>query len=63
MACPPVNFARDIVEAAPARNRALVELRRDGSRREWSFGEMRPRSGTSPPASRAARACAAATWS
>jgi acyl-coenzyme A synthetase/AMP-(fatty) acid ligase len=36
----PVNFARDVVEAAPARNRALVELRRDGSRREWSFGEV-----------------------
>ena len=36
----PVNFARDVVEAAPARDRALVELRRDGSRREWSFGEV-----------------------
>src|SRR5918999_3300189 len=36
----PVNFARDVVEAAPPRNRALVELRRDGSRREWTFGEI-----------------------
>jgi acyl-coenzyme A synthetase/AMP-(fatty) acid ligase len=35
-----VNFARDVVETAPARNRALVELARDGSRREWSFGEV-----------------------
>jgi acyl-coenzyme A synthetase/AMP-(fatty) acid ligase len=35
-----VNFARDVVEAAPARNRALVELGRDGSRREWTFGEV-----------------------
>jgi acyl-coenzyme A synthetase/AMP-(fatty) acid ligase len=35
-----VNFARDVVEAAPQRNRALVELTREGSRREWSFGEV-----------------------
>jgi acyl-coenzyme A synthetase/AMP-(fatty) acid ligase len=36
----PVNFCRDVVEAAPARNRALVERSSDGSRREWSFGEV-----------------------
>jgi acyl-coenzyme A synthetase/AMP-(fatty) acid ligase len=35
-----MNFARDVVEAAPARSRALVELARDGGRREWSFGEV-----------------------
>jgi acetyl-CoA synthetase len=35
-----MNFARDVVEAAPSRNRALVDLRRDGSRREWTFGEV-----------------------
>jgi acyl-coenzyme A synthetase/AMP-(fatty) acid ligase len=35
-----VNFARDVVEAAPADRRALVELSRDGGRREWTFGEL-----------------------
>jgi acyl-coenzyme A synthetase/AMP-(fatty) acid ligase len=35
-----VNFARDVVEAAPADRLALIELARDGSRREWSFGEV-----------------------
>jgi acyl-coenzyme A synthetase/AMP-(fatty) acid ligase len=35
-----MNFARDVVDAAPARRRALVELARDGRRREWSFGEV-----------------------
>jgi acetyl-CoA synthetase len=35
-----VNFARDIVDAAPAERRALVELARDGRRREWTFGEV-----------------------
>jgi acyl-coenzyme A synthetase/AMP-(fatty) acid ligase len=40
-----VNFARDVVEAAPARNRALVELARDGSRREWTFGDIAAASG------------------
>ena len=39
-----MNFARDVVDAAPARNRALVELARDGSRRDWSFGEVADRS-------------------
>jgi len=37
---PPVNFARDVVEAAPVRNRALVEIARDGGRREWTFGDV-----------------------
>jgi acyl-coenzyme A synthetase/AMP-(fatty) acid ligase len=35
-----VNFARDVVEAAPPRARALVEIARDGARREWSFGQI-----------------------
>jgi len=39
-----VNFARDVVDAAPAARLALVELARDGSRREWSFGEVAERS-------------------
>src|SRR3954447_16035730 len=39
-----VNFARDVVDAAPAGRLALVELARDGSRREWTFGEVADRS-------------------
>jgi acetyl-CoA synthetase len=35
-----MNFARDVVDAAPPGRRALVELARDGRRREWSFGEV-----------------------
>jgi len=34
------NFAVTVVEAAPPGRRALVELARDESRREWSFGEV-----------------------
>jgi acetyl-CoA synthetase len=40
-----MNFARDVVEAARARDRALVELRRDGTRREWTFGEITAEAG------------------
>jgi len=36
-----VNFAADVVGAAPPGKLAIVELARDGSRREWSFGEVR----------------------
>jgi len=39
-----VNFARDVVDAAPPRRLALVELARDGARREWTFGEVAERS-------------------
>ncbi len=39
-----VNFARDIVDASPAERLALIELARDGARREWSFGELAARS-------------------
>jgi acetyl-CoA synthetase len=39
-----MNFARDVVEGAPPERLALVELARDGRRREWSFGEVADRS-------------------
>ena len=35
-----MNFARDVVEAAPAGRRALVALDRAGGRREWAMGEV-----------------------
>src|SRR4051794_35506283 len=35
-----MNFARAVVEAADPGRLALVELARDGGRREWSFGEV-----------------------
>jgi acetyl-CoA synthetase len=35
-----VNFARDVVDSSPPARRAIVELARDGSRREWTFGEV-----------------------
>jgi len=35
-----VNFARDIVEAAPPGRRGVVAIGRDGSRREWRMGEI-----------------------
>jgi acetyl-CoA synthetase len=38
-----VNYARDIVDAAPPDRRALVELARDGQRREWTFGRVADR--------------------
>jgi acetyl-CoA synthetase len=38
-----VNFARDLLDRLPADGLALVELSRDGSRREWSFGEISDR--------------------
>jgi acetyl-CoA synthetase len=37
---PGVNFAREVLEAQPPQRLALVELGRDGSRREWTFAEM-----------------------
>src|ERR1700741_1755493 len=39
-----MNFARDVGEAAPRDRLALLELARDGSRREWTFGEVADRS-------------------
>jgi len=38
-----VNFAREILDR-PAHELALVEIARDGSRREWTFGEVADRS-------------------
>jgi acyl-coenzyme A synthetase/AMP-(fatty) acid ligase len=39
-----MNFAGDVVEQLPASDVALVELARDGARREWSFAEVAERS-------------------
>jgi len=39
-----VNFARDVVDAAPARDLALVALGRDGTRSELGFGDVAERS-------------------
>jgi len=39
-----MNFASDVVERLPPGGLALVELARDGARREWSFGEVAERS-------------------
>jgi acyl-coenzyme A synthetase/AMP-(fatty) acid ligase len=39
-----MNFARDVLDRLPPGDRALVELARDGSRREWTFGEVADRS-------------------
>jgi acetyl-CoA synthetase len=39
-----MNFARDVVDAADPEALALVERARDGSRREWRFGEVAQRS-------------------
>jgi acetyl-CoA synthetase len=35
-----MNFARDVVDAAPTDSAALVELARGGARRVWTFGEV-----------------------
>jgi acetyl-CoA synthetase len=35
-----MNFARDVVDGAPANARAMVEIARDGRRREFTFGEI-----------------------
>jgi acetyl-CoA synthetase len=35
-----MNYARDVVDAADPARLALVELARDGGRREWTFGEV-----------------------
>jgi acyl-coenzyme A synthetase/AMP-(fatty) acid ligase len=39
-----MNFAVDVVEAAPGGRRALLEITRDGARKEWTFGEIAHRS-------------------
>jgi acyl-coenzyme A synthetase/AMP-(fatty) acid ligase len=35
-----MNFARDVVDAAPGSDRALVEIDAAGARREWTFAEI-----------------------
>jgi acyl-coenzyme A synthetase/AMP-(fatty) acid ligase len=35
-----MNFARDVVDAAPGTDRALVEIDASGARREWTFAEV-----------------------
>ena len=35
-----MNFSRDVVDSAEPERLALVELARDGRRREWRFGEV-----------------------
>jgi acyl-coenzyme A synthetase/AMP-(fatty) acid ligase len=42
--CGRVNFARDVLQSQPSERLALVELARDGSRSEWTFGEIAQRS-------------------
>ncbi len=39
-----MNFASDVLDRRDPRDLALLELARDGSRREWSFGEIADRS-------------------
>jgi acetyl-CoA synthetase len=39
-----MNFAAEVVDAAPPERLALLELARDGRRREWAFGEVAERS-------------------
>ena len=41
-----MNFARDVVESAPAPRRALISIDRDGSRQDWTMGEVARRSHT-----------------
>jgi acetyl-CoA synthetase len=38
-----VNFAGEVLEGAPSGRLALLELARDGSRRQWSFGLLAER--------------------
>ncbi len=39
-----MNFAGEVVDQLPPSGRALLELTREGTRREWSFGEVSERS-------------------
>jgi acetyl-CoA synthetase len=39
-----MNFARDVLERLPPSGLALIELAKDGTRREWSYGEVSERS-------------------
>jgi acyl-coenzyme A synthetase/AMP-(fatty) acid ligase len=42
--CGAMNFAREVLQAQPPERLALVELTREGRRREWTFGEVDERS-------------------
>ena len=46
-----MNFTHDVVAAAPRNDRALVELTREGARREWTFGELTEAAAASPAGS------------
>jgi acyl-coenzyme A synthetase/AMP-(fatty) acid ligase len=48
------NVARDLVAARPSGELAVIALGRDGSRREWTFGELAAASGAMAGALRAA---------
>jgi len=39
-----MNFARDVLEALPPGALGILERARDGSRREYSYGEVAERS-------------------
>src|SRR5436305_6730874 len=39
-----MNFARDVVDAAPPKRTAIIEIAHDGRRREWTFAEVADRS-------------------
>ncbi len=39
-----MNFARDVLERLPPQGLALLELARDGTRREWTFAQVSERS-------------------
>ncbi len=39
-----VNFTHDVLDRRPPQDPALIELARDGARREWTFGEIGERS-------------------
>jgi len=41
--CDRVNFARDVLQDKPPHALALVELTREGERREWAFGDVERR--------------------
>src|SRR3954465_5855462 len=52
-----MNFARDVVDGAPSRRRAMVCVGRDGERREWTMAEVadapaRAAGGPPPPGRR-----------
>ena len=57
-----MNFATDVLEAAPAGERALVEISRDGRPEEWRLRRGRARREPPGGARCTPRASSAATW-